>query len=182
MCFPLQSVVTEDTVTGCYGELCVSGNQVVWYEGLHPHNQTVRKVYSVESEVLQTFWCTFSESASSNDGGSSGEDHSLRCLCVREHTCLTLFMQTRGVHYIPLPFLVSAPQALIPALLHSSTTPFHHLSVYPPLHSPASPFLTLNTFPSFHSLHGSHVQCGLKRNCYVTLQCQTPRESKACEL
>ena len=169
MCFPLQSVVTEDTVTGCYGELCVSGNQVVWYEGLHPHNQTVRKVYSVETEVLQIFWCTFSESVSSSDGGSSGEGHSLRCLCVREHTCLTLFMQTGGVHYIPLPFLVSAPQALIPALLHSSTTPFHHLSVYPPLHSPASPFLTLNTFPSFLSLHGSHVRCGLKRNCQIVM-------------
>ena len=132
MCFPLQSLVTEDPVTGCYGELCVSGNQVVWCEGLHPHNQTVRKVYSVKTEVLQTFWCTFSESMSSNDGGSSGEGHSLRCVCVREHTCLTLFMQTGGVHYIPLPFLVSAPPPLIPTLLHSST----------------SPFLTLNTFPS----------------------------------
>jgi len=148
MCFPLQSLVTEDPVTGCYGELCVSGNQVVWYEGLHPHNQTVRKVYSVETEVLQTFWCTFRESVSSNDGGSSGEDHSLRCVCVREHTCLNLFMQTGGVHYIPLPFLVSAPQPLIP----------------PPFHSPASPFLTLNTFPSFHSLHRSRVQCRLRRS------------------
>jgi len=112
-------VVTEDSITGCYGELCVSGNRVVWYEGLHPHNKTVRKVYSVESEVLQTFWCTFGESVSSSDGGSSGEGHSLRCLCVREHTCLTLFMQTGGVHYVPLPFLVSAPQPL-----HSSTSPF----------------------------------------------------------
>jgi len=169
----LQSLVTEDPITGCYGELCVSGNQVVLYEGLHPHNQTVRKVYSVESEVLQTFWCMFSESASSNDGGSSGEDHSLRCLCVREHTCLTLFMQTGGIHYIPLPFLVSAPQPIIPP------PPFLHLSIPLPLHSPASPFLTLNTF---HSLHGSHVQCRLSRNCYVTLPCQTPRESKAYEL
>ena len=152
MCFPLQSLVTEDPVTGCYGELCVSGNRVVWYEGLHPHNQTVRKVYSVETEVLQTFWCTFRESVFSSDGGSSGEGHSLRCLCVREHTCLTLFMQTGGVHYIPLPFLVSTPQPL-----PSSTSPFLHLSIpdppflhnFPSLHSPTSLFLTLDMFPSY---------------------------------
>ena len=37
------SLVTEDPVTAAI-ESCVSGNQVVWYEGLHPHNQTVRKV------------------------------------------------------------------------------------------------------------------------------------------
>ena len=133
MCFPLQSVVTEDPITGCYGELCVSGKQVVLYEGLHPHNKTVGKVYSVETEVLQAFWFTFSES----DESLSGEGHSLRCLCLREHTCLTLFMQTGGVHYIPLPFLVSAPQPLIPPPLHSHSpaSPFHHLSILLPLHS-----------------------------------------------
>ena len=106
-------LVTEDPATGCHGELCVSGSRVVWYEGLHPHNRTVRKVYSVESEILQAFWCQFREESVSPSGGESRrEDQSLRCVCVREHSCLTFFMQTGAVHYIPLPFLVSGWVAL----------------------------------------------------------------------
>ena len=161
----------------------MSGSRVVWYEGLHPHNQTVRKVYSVESEVLQTFWCVFSEGASSSDGGSNGEGHSLRCVCVREHTCLTLFMQTGGVHYIPLPFLVSAPP------LHSSTVLFYPAGTIPvPLHSlflssicstpvlithppppppppptPLHPHMLFLPFCAFKSVHR------VRRKCYVTL-------------
>ena len=96
--------MTEDPATGCHGELCVSGSRVVWYEGLHPHNRTVRKVYSVESEILQAFWCVFREEGVCS---SDREDQLLRCVCVREHSCLTFFMQTGAVHYIPLPFLVS---------------------------------------------------------------------------
>ena len=106
-------LVTEDQATGCHGYLCVSGSCVVWYEGLHPHNQTVRKVYSVESEILQAFWCQFREESVSPSGGESRrEDRSLRCVCVREHSCLTFFMQSGAVHYIPLPFLVSGWIAL----------------------------------------------------------------------
>ena len=106
-------MVTEDPATGCHGDLYVSGSRVVWYEGLHPHNRTVRKVYSVESEILQAFWCQFSEESVSPSGGESRrEDQSLRCVCVREHSCLTFFMQTGAIHYIPLPFLVSGWAAL----------------------------------------------------------------------
>ena len=106
-------MVTEDPASGCHGELCVSGSRVVWYEGLHPHNRTVRKVYSVESKILQAFWCQFREEGVSPSGGKSRrEDQSLRCVCVREHSCLTFFMQTGAVHYIPLPFLVSEWVAL----------------------------------------------------------------------
>ena len=106
-------MVTEDSASGCHGNLCVSGSRVVWYEGLHPHNRTVRKVYSVESEILQAFWCQFSKESVSPSGGESRRgDQSLRCVCVREHSCLTFFMQTGAVHYIPLPFLVSGWVAL----------------------------------------------------------------------
>ena len=106
-------MVTEDPATGCHGDLCVSGSRVVWYEGLHPHNRTVRKVYSVESEILQAFWCQFREESVSPSGGESRRgNQSLRCVCVREHSCLTFFMQTGAVHYIPLPFLVSEWVAL----------------------------------------------------------------------
>ena len=41
-------------------ELCVRGNRVVWLEGLNPRVRTVKKVYSVETDILQAFWCQFS--------------------------------------------------------------------------------------------------------------------------
>ena len=126
--------VTEDPTTGCHGELCVSGSRVVWYEGLHPHNRTVRKVYSVESEILQAFWCEFrEEGVCSSDGKSRRGSQSLRCVCVREHSCLTFFMQTGAVHYIPLPFLVSrlvAYQVDIQPSLYPVLS-FIHLSLHP---------------------------------------------------
>ena len=129
-------VVTEDPASGCHGELCVSGSRVVWYEGLHPHNRTVRKVYSVESEILQAFWCQFREESVSPSGGESRrEDQSLRCVCVREHSCLTFFMQTGAVHYIPLPFLVSGWVALQVDLHPSLSLSFIHFSLHPFLSS-----------------------------------------------
>ena len=105
--------MTEDPATGCHGELCVSGSRVVWYEGLHPHNRMVKKVYSVESEIFQAFWSQFREEGVSCSGVESKRgDQPLRYVCVREHSCLTFFMQTGAVHYIPLPFLVSGLVAL----------------------------------------------------------------------
>ena len=73
---------------------------MIWYEGLHPHNRTLKKVYSVEGEVLQAFWCEFPR------GEKVEEQQLLRCVCVREDSCMTLFMETGAVHYVPLPFLV----------------------------------------------------------------------------
>ena len=125
--------VTEDPTTGCHGELCVSGSRVVWYEGLHPHNRTVRKVYSVESEILQAFWCEFrEEGVCSSDGKSRRGSQSLRCVCVREHSCLTFFMQTGAVYYIPLPFLVSGLVALQVGI-HPSLHLICHSSICPSL-------------------------------------------------
>ena len=111
----------SDTLTGAAHELCVHGNRVVWLEGLNPEVRTVKKVYSVETDILQALWCRFTakklQSGSvrgdgdgrkeKDDGSSSkeGED-GLLCICVREHNCLTLFLQTGAIHYVPLPFMV----------------------------------------------------------------------------
>ena len=142
-------MVTEDPATGCHGELCVYGSRVVWYEGLHPHNQTVRKVYSVESEILQAFWCKFrQEGLSLSDGESRRGDQSPRCVCVREHSCLTFFMQTGAVHYIPLPFLVSGQVALqvdIHPSLHPTCLSFVCLSLHPFLYTSIILFITVYT-------------------------------------
>lgn len=142
-------MVTEDPASGCHGELCVSGSRVVWYEGLHPHNRTVRKVYSVESEILQAFWCQFREEGVSPSGGKSRrEDQSLRCVCVREHSCLTFFMQTGAVHYIPLPFLVSEWVAL-QVDINSSLHPIVYLSF---IHFPSTRFsLHSSNYSSFEN-------------------------------
>ena len=122
--------VRTDPLTGANHELCVHGNRVVWLEGLNPGVRTVKKVYSVETDILQVFWCRFRtrKTRSYTDkedreggregrkerergdglyvGGEREEDGSL-CICVREQNCLTLFLQTGAVHYVPLPFVVS---------------------------------------------------------------------------
>ena len=102
---------------------------MVWLEGLNPAVRTVKKVYSVETEILQAFWCRFRSKNSDKDrgrrstphgdidGGDSGREKTERdvdsrglvCICVREQSCLTLFLQTGAVHYVPLPFPVSSP-------------------------------------------------------------------------
>lgn len=134
-------MVTEDSASGCHGNLCVSGSRVVWYEGLHPYNRTVRKVYSVESEILQAFWCQFSKESVSPSGGESRRgDQSLRCVCVREHSCLTFFMQTGAVHYIPLPFLVSGWVAL-QVDIHPSLHPICVSVIHPFFPPPVSLFI-----------------------------------------
>lgn len=84
--------------------------------------RTVKKVYSVETEILQAFWCRFSKTRKTDrEGGeqdrNSGRDsvgdtgendgERLMCICVREQGCLTLFAQTGTTHYVPLPFPVS---------------------------------------------------------------------------
>ena len=141
--------VTDDPATGCHGELCVSGSCVVWYEGLHPQNRTVGKVYSVESEILQAFWCQFrEEGVCSSDGKSRRGSQSLRCVCVREHSCLTFFMQTGAVHYIPLPFLVSGWVALHVSFhpsLHPTCLSVICLSLHPFLYTSISLFITVYT-------------------------------------
>lgn len=113
--------VTTDPLTGAAHELCVQGNRVVWLEGLNPAVQTVKKVYSVETDIIQAFWCRFRVRKPRSDGKDYEGDREgrkeresdkrsgdgLLCICVREQNCLTLFLQTGAVHYVPLPFLVS---------------------------------------------------------------------------
>lgn len=115
--------MTADPLTGAAQELCVRGNRVVWLEGLSPGVRTVKKVYSVETDILQAFWCRFRAKKPRGDGkgdveereerkerdkGAKRSEDGLLCICVREQNCLTLFLQTGAVHYIPLPFLVSS--------------------------------------------------------------------------
>ena len=112
--------VTADPLTGAARELCVRGNRVVWLEGLNPGVRSVKKVYSVETDILQALWCRFRAKkprGGEKDGegereegkeGAKGSEEGLLCICVREQNCLTLFLQTGAVHYVPLPFLVSS--------------------------------------------------------------------------
>ena len=114
--------VTADPLTGAARELCVRGNRVVWLEGLNPGVRSVRKVYGVETDILQALWCRFGakkprggekdgegerEEEERKEGAKGSEEEGLLCICVREQNCLTLFLQTGAVHYVPLPFLVS---------------------------------------------------------------------------
>lgn len=95
---------------------------MVWLEGLNPGVRAVKKVYSVETDIIQAFWCRFRatkkpHSGSGKDGdrgeidqgkeGTKMSGEGVLCICVREQNCLTLFLQTGAVHYVPLPFLVS---------------------------------------------------------------------------
>jgi hypothetical protein len=103
---------------------------VVWLEGLNPGVRAVKKVYSVETDIIQAFWCRFRKVAKKprSDGkddeegereegkerrreegeGDRRSGEGVLCICVREQNCLTLFLQTGAVHYVPLPFLVSS--------------------------------------------------------------------------
>ena len=109
--------MSTDPLTGASHELCVHGNRVVWLEGLNPGVRTIKKVYSVETDILQAFWCRFktrkarSTEREDREGDRRDED-GLLCLCVREQNCLTLFLQTGAIHYVPLPFLVSYSKSI----------------------------------------------------------------------
>jgi hypothetical protein len=114
---------------------------VVWLEGLNPGVHAVKKVYSVETDIIQAFWCRFRRAAKKPRGdgkdddeeGERGEEERRReegegdkrsgegvlCICVREQNCLTLFLQTGAVHYVPLPFLVSSTGSLCPPTIPS---------------------------------------------------------------
>ena len=74
-------------------------------EGLHPAASSLRRAFSLDSEVLQAFWCRFEEAAL--EGGGGGGKREMRCVCVRESSCLSLFMETGAIHHVPLPFPVS---------------------------------------------------------------------------
>lgn len=85
-------------VCGSHDQLVVRDQQVIWYEGTDPSTQTVRKVYNVETTVLQAFWCNFSE------GGATG----CGSIVIREQDTVGIYMESGAIHYIPFPFPVSS--------------------------------------------------------------------------
>ena len=95
--------VGVDPVSGSCDQLVGVEEQqlVIWYQGLDPVRQAVRKVYRTETAVLQAFWTHFQ--------GCEG-----RSVCIREQQSLAVFMETGAVYYIPFPFLVSVPPPLPP--------------------------------------------------------------------
>ncbi len=75
------------------------GRKVTWFQGLDPATQTIKKVYSVDSPILQAFWCRFPEEG----GGVRG----CGCVGVREQGCLGIYMDSGAVYFVPFPFPVS---------------------------------------------------------------------------
>lgn len=85
-----------DPKSATLDELIVEGQkQVIWYHGLDPYCRVIHKVYSVDTPVVQAFWCHFSE----------GEDSV--AVCIQEESCLGVYMETGAVHYASFPFQVS---------------------------------------------------------------------------
>ncbi len=82
------------------------GKKVGRVNGVHPLTRSVGSVYSMETEVLQAVNCEFWQ-----------EGRPLRGVCVRETGCLTLFMESGAVHFVPLPFLVSPLPSLLLAAI-----------------------------------------------------------------
>lgn len=97
-------------------KLLMKGNEVLWLEGLHPACEELKSVLSVDSPVLQVCWVWFQ--ASRREGERSGVEEGkkgerMRCMCIRENTCLTIFMPPGTVHCIPLPFLVNTSSCML---------------------------------------------------------------------
>lgn len=85
-----------EPLSGSHDELVgVDDEQrVIWYEGLDPSTQTIRKVYGVETTALQVFWCKFEHSEAIG-------------VCIREKDYLGVFMESGTVQYPAFPFVVS---------------------------------------------------------------------------
>ena len=101
------------SVSSPWGGECLqaAGCEVRWLEGSDPTSRRLKRVLSVETPVLQAFWCQFSCSLNQRRqrvvGASGGDEEVLQqCVCVRESSCLTLFMASGAIHNVPLPFVV----------------------------------------------------------------------------
>ena len=91
--------------------LQLSGCEVRWWEGSDPTSRRLKRVLSVETPVLQAFWCQFgcslNERRQRAAGRGGGDEEVLQqCVCIRESSCLTLFMASGAIHNVPLPFVV----------------------------------------------------------------------------
>lgn len=93
--------------------LQAKGCEVHWWEGNNPATQRLKRVLSVESPVLQAFWCQFIGKAEQQEDKKQSEAEKkkdegelLHCVCVRESCCISLFMESGAIHSVPLPFTV----------------------------------------------------------------------------
>ena len=96
--------MSVNSFTGSSDELYVSGRRVVWFEGLNPGTRTVKKVYSVDTDVLQAFWCHFRgvRGQTKEAGKKEKEDDGVDCVCVlREsrHCSCKLEQSTRTLYF-----------------------------------------------------------------------------------
>ena len=92
-------------ISVCFYQLLVNDNCVKWYRGIHPEASALQKVFTTDSVIIESFWCSFDDFSKTRDDNS--EEKNLRCLCVREQVILTFFMDNGEIHYVPLPFMVS---------------------------------------------------------------------------
>lgn len=96
-------------------ELYVRGQTVIWSAG-DAARRIVRKVYRVDSPVLQTLWCCLPEPPAFSDEVTSSESET-RTLCVVEETVLTLFAASGAIFSVPLPFKTERVFAMDEGLL-----------------------------------------------------------------
>ena len=94
-------------ISGSHDLLLISERQVIWYEGLDPSIQSVRKVYSAETNILKAFWCCFTPEHEEEGCGSVGGAKEYSGVCIWDQECLGLCMESGAVHYVTLPFQVS---------------------------------------------------------------------------
>lgn len=88
------------------------GQQVTWLEGLDPNTETIKKIYSADTPILQAFWCRFPDEG----GGAKG----CGCVCIREQGCLGIYMDSGAVYFVPFLFPVSTETTIQTGSLDSS--------------------------------------------------------------
>jgi hypothetical protein len=88
-----------------YDFLQISGCTCRWYRGCHGDYLLLETTYSVDTKILDAFWCRFTDQKL--DPYCSNASKSIRSLCIRENDLLSVFMENGQVHYVSLPFPVS---------------------------------------------------------------------------
>lgn len=83
-----------------HSQLVIQGRKVTWFQGLDPTTCNTKKVISVDTQILQAFSCYFSKEGIAEGCGS---------ICVREQSCLGVYMENGAVYIVPFPFPVSLP-------------------------------------------------------------------------
>ncbi|XP_031572163.1 anaphase-promoting complex subunit 1-like [Actinia tenebrosa] len=89
----------------CNEELYINGQTVVWSKGCSPETRTVIKSFTLDSDVIDCFWCKFTLPAP--EQGICKVEESHNTLCVLENEFLNVFSTDGGVHTAALPFPVN---------------------------------------------------------------------------